>query len=247
MKLADILRLLSRYLFPEFTNKLTWAVTGAGLLLISSTLIEQIVRDFIISEFKLELTGANDAYVGLVLIVAGLLHNYGFQREKTARLKDPSIHAAENRKYLHEEKQFKKLDNYLHEQYLKQHLNNILTDHSYYGEEKDPILRFLYHGLDAENIFINDSINSHIKELHKALSEFFDFRSESFFQHGPVIEGRPMRFCMYPALTWDRGGSPTQEQEQKYAELALTLNEKVVKVENAFENYRKAIRSELAL
>lgn len=247
MNSAELFRTFLRYLFPEFTNKLTWAVAGAGLLLISSTLIEQIIRAWITSEFDLQLTGANDAYIGLGLVFAALLHNYGFQRESTARLLSSKSDPIEARRHEHDAKKFQQTDQYLCETFLKEHFHEVTTNHSYYSQESDPLLRFLYHGLDEENLFVSEILNSRLRELHSAINEYIDFRAECFFQHGPVIKDQPMRFCMYPELDWDRGGTPTRDQERFYAERSVLLNSIVDKAMKAFRDYRGAIRNELAL
>lgn len=77
---------LKKYLFPDFTNKLTWfVVTVGGAVILTPTAFKQIFYNWLVDTFNLnygvyftfaELDSSNSDYtLGFSLIALALLHN----------------------------------------------------------------------------------------------------------------------------------------------------------------------------
>ncbi|WP_407531818.1 hypothetical protein [Vibrio parahaemolyticus] len=75
MNKKELFNKLLAYIFPEFTNKVTWFVIISGVALLPSSFIEEIFRALINENFNLKLTDGNDSVIGAVIIGFGLLHN----------------------------------------------------------------------------------------------------------------------------------------------------------------------------
>ncbi|MBI6575931.1 hypothetical protein YA0001_09855 [Pseudomonas viridiflava] len=90
-----------KWLFPDFTNKLTWSVAGLGTaVIVTPTPLKLIVYNWLIDSFNLNsgkkftlaelIPDAADYWVGFALIVAALLHNvlyrYFVYKEKQVSL-----------------------------------------------------------------------------------------------------------------------------------------------------------------
>ena len=126
MELSEIIKKFFSILFPEFTNKLTWAVVAAGLTLVSSSFLEQMIRTFVNEKFSWNITDGNDAVIGVIVIALGLLHNYGFVREKNKIQHDPAEHEKLNRELEHDKSVFEQLDKFICENHLKTHIKKNL-------------------------------------------------------------------------------------------------------------------------
>lgn len=107
-----------KWLFPDFTNKLTWSVAGlGGAVIVTPTPLKLIVYNWLIDSFNLNsgkkftlaelIPDAADYWVGFALIVAALLHNvlyrYFVYKEKLA-----SVAVASKRGSAHDRKLFDK-------------------------------------------------------------------------------------------------------------------------------------------
>jgi hypothetical protein len=172
MILSEVLKKAVSFVFPEFTNKLTWAVVTAGIALLSSSFIEQIIKNFINSEFNFNLTDGNDAIIGLILVMAGLLHNYGFVREKNKEYVDPIEIGRIEREVESDKKLYQKL------------LTDLpfdgpilmLKEHDFLGsfnlDEIKPLNNFVYYWQSAEYTFVDDNLEKVKHELLEKVGEF---------------------------------------------------------------------------
>jgi hypothetical protein len=245
--LPNIISKILNTIFPEFTNKITWAVIAAGIALLSSSFVEQILRALINDNLNWNLTDGNDAFWGVIVIALGLLHNYGFVREKNKPQHDVASHEKLNRELEHDQTLFKKLEEYIEESYLKNYINFILTNHSYFSKDDEPLDYFYYKAAQSQYNFINSEINDVKIDLHKSYVEFENFMSHHFFAHGPARSDNSLYLCMHPDWNMDRGGHPTREEDIAYDELAKKLIELGEKVEKKYENYRLLVKRELAI
>lgn len=82
MNRNDLISKMISKIFPEFSNKITWAIVMSGLAIISSPLVEKILSAFLKKEFNLNITDSNDALIGLLIVTAGLTYNFFYFREK---------------------------------------------------------------------------------------------------------------------------------------------------------------------
>ena len=210
-------------------------------------MLEQILRALINESLNWNLTDGNDAFVGVVVIALGLLHNYGFVREKNKPQYDVTSHEKLNREIEHDQALFKKLEKYIEESYLKNYINFILTNHSYFSKEDEPLDYFYYRATQSQYNFINSEINDAKIELHKSYVEFENFMSLQFFAHGPARSDNSLYLCMRPDWNMDCGGCPSHEEEIAYDKLAKKLVLLGEKVEEKYDNYRLLVKRELAI
>jgi len=247
MKLSEIIKKIISVLFPEFTNKLTWTVVAAGLTLVSSSFLELIIRTFVNESFSWNLTDGNDAIIGVTIIALGLLHNYGFVREKHKAQHDPMEYEKLNRELDHDKTVFNELDKYISENHLKNYINYVMRNHSYYSVEDEPLDYFFYEGDKAKYSFIKPKVNTAKSELHDAFVKFENFKSKCFFSHGPARNDGKLYMCMHPDWNIDRGGHPSIEERNEYDKLTrqlITLGKIVIE---KYDNYRLAVISEYAI
>ena len=247
MKFNDIAKKILSILFPEFSNKLTWAVILCGITLISSPLLEQIIREFINKKFHLNLTDGNDAIIGVIVIALGLLHNYGFVRVQNMQKNDTSKWDERKRILKHDKGIFEKLSKLVNERHLKDYVNNIMRVHSFISTNDEPLDTFCYEGRDTDYIFINPTINTAKDEFYKSCCKFREFLSLNFFPHGPNLENDKLYMCMYPELNIDRGGNPTSKDRQKYDKYAKELFQLGNKVISNFISYRLSVKNEYSI
>lgn len=82
--------ILKKWIFPDFSNKLTWLVSGAGVtILLTPTPLKQIFYNWLVDTFNLN-SGENyslaefqsstaDYWLGFGLILLALIHNIGYR------------------------------------------------------------------------------------------------------------------------------------------------------------------------
>lgn len=245
--LPNIISKILNTIFPEFTNKITWAVIATGITLLSSSFIEQILKALINENLNWNLTDGNDAFIGVIVIALGLLHNYGFVREKNKPKHNLVSHEKSNRELEHDKNLFKELEKYIEESYLKDRINFILTNHSYISKDDEPLDYFYYRAAQSQYNFINSEINDSKIDLHKSFVEFENFMSRQFFAHGPARSDNSLYLCLRPDWNMDRGGCPTPEQNFEYDKLSEKLSNLGEKVKENYDQYRLLVKRELAI
>ncbi|HHQ4488089.1 TPA: hypothetical protein ACSP71_001662 [Aeromonas hydrophila] len=247
MKLDEIVKKVLGYIFPEFTNKITLMVVFSGVTLLSSSLIEQILKKIINEEFSWNLSDGNDAVIGVVVIALGLLHNYGFIREKNRSPHDPISIEKQRRDIEHDIKIFNKLNASIPEIDFKGYVEGVLSSHSYISKPEDLRDFFFYEGDKCDNDFVNEDLNSSKNALHDALLKFEDFKSKHFFVHGPNRANGNLYLCMRPEWNIDRGGNPSSEEERRYCELSSQLSSLGRELLKAYDEYRTAVKKVLSI
>lgn len=160
-----------KFFKPEFYNKITWLVVGSGLaLLAGKPLLELIIIAFIEQNYSLAITD-NDAFIGLALVLFGLLYNiitvyldkYLIQVQKNTQIS----------KILEKDK--KLFENFIEELPSKGSMEFLRT-HSFYDGFKLDSLRqlfdFQYKWNNAEYEFVNEELESLRKELYENIRQF---------------------------------------------------------------------------
>ena len=102
MIMSEFIKKLLSYVFPEFSNKLTWSVLAAGIFLISTPLWKEIIIQTIYAEFDISITDGNDSFVGLVLVALAIFHNLGFKYIESKRGEVKVLDLAKNISHVRE-------------------------------------------------------------------------------------------------------------------------------------------------
>lgn len=177
-----IISLGRKYLFPDFTNKLTWfVVTVGGAIILTTTAFWQIFFNWIIETFNInsasyftlaELESSNSEYIiGFLLIVFALFHNIA---HRYIIYKTGDIAAAEA-------KEQAAVDRMLFERFLAEFPSRsksviLLKEHdfgnSYHGESTEEIGRFVDTWNTAETHFLDSELETVRKELYNGMHEF---------------------------------------------------------------------------
>ena len=79
------LRVLIKYIFSDFSNKMTKMVVVFGLLLMAPTLLTIIFGAIVDQYFNKEMKGDNHLMFGLCLVISGLVHNLLYQFIKKSK------------------------------------------------------------------------------------------------------------------------------------------------------------------
>ncbi|EGR0939166.1 hypothetical protein EH291_17375 [Vibrio cholerae] len=243
----ELFNKLLAYIFPEFTNKVTWFVIISGVALLSSSFIEEILRALINENFNLKLTDGNDSVIGAVIIGFGLLHNYGYVREKNKVPYDVVAHEKLKRDLEHDTKLFNKINSWIPEGNFKGFIEHVLANHSYVSHLENPRDYFYYDGDKSDNNFVNEELNSLKQALHGSFMKFEDFKAVHFFVHGPARSDDSLYLCMHPEWNTDRGGYPSSEEDKRYGELTSELNSLGRDVIKKYDEYRLAIKRVLSI
>jgi len=180
-----ILSFLKKWLFPDFTNKLTWLVVsvGAGILLTPAP-VKLLFYNWLVSIFNLN-SGVpytlpqlnNDSphsLYGVALIAMGLAHNHANQylRSKTSSRTD----------LVREQRE--RADKVLFEKFLSEFPSNcksvlFLQNHdfgaTYHGSDTNEIEYFYYSWNIPERTFLNQNIENKKIELSQACKEFLEY------------------------------------------------------------------------
>ena len=247
MNKKELFEKLLAYAFPEFTNKVTWFVIISGVALLSSSFIEEVLRAIINENLNLKLTDGNDAVIGATIIGFGLLHNYGYVREKNKVPYDVVAHEKLKRDIGHDTKLFNKINSWIPEGKFKGFIEHVLASHSYVSYLENPRDYFYYDGNNSDNNFVNEELNDLKQDLHASFMKFEDFKAIHFFSHGPVRSDDSLYLCMHPEWNTDRGGAPSLEEEKRYGELTSELNTLGRNVINKYDEYRLAIKRVLSI
>lgn len=171
-----------KYLFPDFTNKLTWFVVSVGgTIILTPTAFKQIFYNWLVATFNLnsgtqltfaELESGNADYIlGFSLIALALIHNVS---HRYFIYKTGDIAAAE-------EKELEAVDRKLFERFLSEFpssSNSLILlkehdfGHSYHDTSTDEIDQFVDTWNTAETKFLDSEIEEARKQLHVKMHEF---------------------------------------------------------------------------
>lgn len=239
--MKDVKDILLKYLFPPFRNKITWLVVLSGLSLVSSPLIEQVLKFILNSNFNLNITDGNDSVVGLALVSVGLV--YHFVSEGSLSNTKELSYDKKNRDLTHDIEVYEQISQVLDVSALRLHVESILNNHSYLSDEDDKFLFFYHNGDKVEYDLINNLINQRKNNLYKSLSDFTQFKYANF---DPNREGSDRRY-LYPRGNVDLSVHVSDFDDKKYDSLALELNSLGDKLIFDCDEFRMSLKRELGI
>ncbi len=232
--------------FPEFSNKVTWAVVIAGIGLTSSPFLQSILNEILKREYNIKILGDFDYLVGVVLIILGLTHNILLQREKTkieinGKFDIESEERASKRS--HDVELFKRITEGFEEYFITEYISSLNDDHSYLSSEKNRLRNFIYYSNETEYDFINSKVNDSLSEFGSSLSQVMNWCALNFFHYPENIVMEDQRYCLHPELNPERGNeSGRLDEYNEYArELVILTDELLAK----YKAFRIAVKSEL--
>jgi len=235
-----------RLFFPEFSNKVTWAVTLTGLGLTSSSIFQNILNERLKKEFDFQILGAYDSLVGIVLIILGLTHNILLQREKTKIEVNGKFDSKSEEKALarqHDIKLFEKITDGFEEYFLTEYISSLNDDHSYSASQKNRVKNFVYYSEEVEYDFINTELNGKFTEFGQSLSKVMKWSACHFFNHPSHIVMEDQRYCLYPELNPDRGGE--EDTLGKYNKHAIEIINLTDDLFDKYKQFRACVKREL--
>ncbi|MGY5736810.1 hypothetical protein ACXHP7_21950 [Vibrio chemaguriensis] len=233
-----------RYLFPEFSNKVTWIVVIGGLSLTSSSIVQNLINEFAKREYDIQLFDEFDSIAGVALVALGLLHNILLQREKTKIevVGKAQVETAELKyKREHDIKLFEKLTKDFEEFHLTEFISSLEGDHSFLYSEKNRLKGFMYAYEEAENQFLTESVNDRFQEFGQCLEVVMRWCSLHFFSFPENVVMEDQRYCLYPDL---RNGGRF-ENIQLYDERANELIALTKKLTFSYKQFRAVVKQEL--
>jgi hypothetical protein len=203
-ELKDLaIALVKKYLFPDFTNKLTWfVVTVGGTIILTPTAFKQIFYNWLVATFNLnsgvqftfaEFESSSDDYIlGFSLIALALIHNVA---NRYFIYKTGDIAAAEA-------KELETVDRKLFEKFLSEFPSNsrsvtLLKEHdfghSYHDNNTDEIDHFVDTWNTAETEFLDPELEKARKELYIKMHEFIYklAQSSGYIHTGPMLSTVP--------------------------------------------------------
>lgn len=188
-----LIKLGKKWIFPDFTNKLTWYVItlGASFLLVPQP-IKLFIINWLIEMFNInsglkltlpELESSSDYTVGIILVFFALLHNVGY---KYFCLKKDEL----DREILKERRisDFNLLNKFTDEFPSNGSSCNLLREHdfgnSFRSKFLEQIQNFYYNWNGAEFKFLDQEIEKKRNEFHEECNVFLNKIAEYTTQVG---------------------------------------------------------------
>ena len=205
------IKLGKKYLFPDFTNKLTWMVAGVGIsIILTPTPLKLIFYNFLVDTFNVN-SGQNftlaevksqsaDYLLGFGLVFLALLHNilykfFEYKNNTDKILKNTSIRNADVELY-----------NKFIESLPSESIGiNFLCEHdlgnTYDKDSTNDIQSFLDKWNNPEYEFLDEEIESQKKDFYSSLQEFyFELATQAGF-----IDNSSSRMTVIPNAYFNRG------------------------------------------
>ncbi|MBY5945993.1 hypothetical protein [Photobacterium rosenbergii] len=235
-----------RLFFPEFSNKVTWVVVIAGIGLTSTSIVQSIINAILEKQFNLQILGAYDSFVGVVLIAFGLTHNILLQREKT-KIEVNGKTEINQKAIEHDKSLFEKLDAILDDEYLMNFFDGVEVNHAYFYSNVKPLVDFMYEIEKVKTSFVLESISAALDDLKPITRKLDTFLINNFDAYGP---GKPDDhwLCLHPYWNCDRGGRwDDHEGSVKYDKAANEMFQVIDEYKHAYIRYRKSVKTELCI
>lgn len=206
-----IIKYGKKWLFPDFTNKLTWFVVSiGGAILLTPTLLKQIIYNWLIETINLnsgvpitlaELeSGSADYVIGLSLIVLALAHNvanrYFLYKESAPARKETEALAEVDRKLF-----LRFLEEFPSDCRSIDLLQNHDFGNSYHEIKTQELDNFVNYWNTAEREFLDSEIEEKRKEFwDKCHTLVYDLAQGSYY-----LGAGPMLSCIPDAYRgeWD--------------------------------------------
>ena len=233
-----------RLFFPEFSNKVTWAVVIAGIGLTSTSILQSILNALLEEKLNLKVLGDYDSLVGVVLISLGLIHNILLQREKT-KIEVNGQTEVNTLAIEHDKALFERLDVILDDEYLMWFFDGIETSHAYFHSKCKPLTDFMYEIEKVKTEFVSESIGVALNELKPLTRRFDEFLICNFDMYGPGRQDDHW-LCLHPQWNCDRGGSwDDYEGSKKYKAAKDELFQLIDGYREQYRVFRLAVKKEL--
>ncbi|HAS6168238.1 TPA: hypothetical protein RQK97_004399 [Vibrio vulnificus] len=235
-----------RLFFPEFSNKVTWAVVIAGIGLTSTSLVQSIINAFLETQFNIRILGPYDSLIGVVLIAFGLIHNILLQREKTKIEVNGKIEV--NKQAIeHDKALFEHLDNILDDEYLMRFFEGVEVNHAYFYSKVKPLTDFMYEIEKVKTEFVLEPIASSLNQLKPVTRQLDEFFVCNFDAYGPG-RGDDFWLCLHPQWNCDRAGSWDDfEGSKKYDVAMRELFQIIDNYKELYKVYRLNVKKELCI
>ena len=162
--------ILKKWIFPDFSNKLTWLVGGAGVtILLTPTPLKQLFYNWLVDTFNLNLgehytlaelqASSSDYLLGFAIILLALFHNIGYRffiykTEKLAQIDKKEIIEVDKKLF----NEFVKLlpPNGLDVKILEEHD----FGHSYRGKSVQALDTFVHTWNNVQKQFLDTDLES---------------------------------------------------------------------------------------
>ena len=150
--------------------------------------------------------------------------------------------------YIHDERLFRESDLIVAERLLRDFLDQLQTDDSYFLSITRKIDKFRSFFAEAGNQFINEELSKQLRTLLEKIDALLLFLAQHFFVF-PESQPYPddLRLCLYPNLNADREGPSTSETMAKYVAFQEQLDHLAKAVRAAYRDYRSVVKLYLYL
>jgi len=142
----------------------------------------------------------------------------------------------------HDLRRFLESDEILNEDKLENLCYWLLSDDSYRTSYLKPVRNFYIFFDRTSNHYLDNNLNNSCLKLTESLKLLAAFLGRNFFFKPTNSDSDDMRFCLYPDLNMDRGGSGELKDSILYEKYADEMVELVGKVREAYKTYRKVIK-----
>ncbi|WP_369434452.1 hypothetical protein [Psychromonas sp. MME1] len=235
-----------RLFFPEFSNKVTWAVVIAGLGLTTTSIFQSIINAVLVTQFNIKILGSYDSLIGVLLISLGLTHNILLQREKTKI--EVNYKSETNQKAIdHDIALFNKLNEMLDDETLMSFFDDVEVNHAYYSKNLEPLTDFMYEVEKVKISFVIENISKSFDSLVPLTRKLDDFLINNFYIYGPRNPDNYL-LCLHPQWNCDRGGRfDDREGDIKYDKAMKELFSIIDDYKTKYSLFRKSVKIELCI
>lgn len=235
-----------RIFIPEFSNKVTWTVIVAGLLLTSTSLFERILEAIFKSSLDIDISSNSDELIGISLVILGLAYNIILQREKT-KIEVSTRLAIDNTKQIeHDIRIFQHLNEIMSDEALEINLECLETNHAYYINNYKPMESYIDALRRPSNLFANDSLNQSSNILLNKAEKLDAFLLNSFQQLRNGLNDNYL--CLHPYWNCDRDGFfGNEEDDAKYQDALIKMRELINDYRIAYRDFIITIKTNLAV
>jgi hypothetical protein len=241
----SIIKLIKRFFFPKFSNRITWFVLLLGSSLFGSSIIENIVTSLIEKEFKISIINSYDNLFGLICIFLALSYNATIlyfeskQDEEKKKISDPK----KEKIISHDIEKYNLFESIINENLLDSLLNDIGGAHYIKHNDISVLTKFTSESSKSSNEFVINSLNNEFKLLNDSIIKLERFISINFFSNHNINNQISYLFPEGNVERAKYGFDPKDELE--YKKLADQLNDLVFEIEDRYKVYRKTIKTEL--
>ena len=146
----------------------------------------------------------------------------------------------------HDKEVFEQLETIFPEDELRQFLNLLEANHSYFVNSRTPMLRFVEAATTIKLSFLSSDFNRDLANYVMALKELSAFLAKHFYTEGPGQGSADLVGYMEPHLNQDRAEDiPSDEQMSRYDKYGVQLAEMTAGVWDSYRHYRKAIQEDI--